>query len=54
MKQFRQAQIRAYFFGQAGDSALGPNSQMVDFDDLSIFRIIEGKDPPLSSKPHVI
>lgn len=43
MQQLRQSQIRAYFFGTGGENALGPNSQMADFGDLSIFRIRDGK-----------
>jgi polyribonucleotide 5'-hydroxyl-kinase len=45
MKAFRQAQIRAYFFGHAGSGhdALGPNTQTVDIDDLTIYKIVDGK-----------
>ena len=43
MKQLRQAQIRSYFFGSGGETALAPNSHMADFDELNIFKIIEGK-----------
>jgi polyribonucleotide 5'-hydroxyl-kinase len=45
MKALRQAQIRAYFFGHAGSGhdALGPNTQTVDIDDLSVFKIVDGK-----------
>jgi len=45
MKALRQAQIRAYFFGHAGSGhdALGPNTQTADIDDLSIFKIVDGK-----------
>lgn len=42
MKALRHAQIRAYFFGQA-DNALAPHSQSADFNDLNLFKIIEGK-----------
>lgn len=42
MKQQRQAQIRAYFFGHGGDNALEPHSQMVDFGDLSIYKVKDG------------
>lgn len=41
MKAFRHAQIRAYFFGY-GENALAPHSQAADFNDLNIFKIIEG------------
>ncbi|KAF2708903.1 pre-mRNA cleavage complex II protein-like protein Clp1 [Pleomassaria siparia CBS 279.74] len=51
MKQFRQAQIRSYFFGHKGDNALGPNSQMADFDDLSIFRVIDGSNGHADFRP---
>jgi polyribonucleotide 5'-hydroxyl-kinase len=40
MKALRQTQIRAYFFG-SGENTLGPHSVVLDFADLSIFRIIE-------------
>jgi polyribonucleotide 5'-hydroxyl-kinase len=43
MKQLRQAQIRAYFFGYGGENSLAPNSLTADFDDLNIFRIIDGE-----------
>ena len=43
MKALRQTQIRSYFFGHSSDNPLGPNSQMADFDDLNIFKIIDGK-----------
>jgi polyribonucleotide 5'-hydroxyl-kinase len=42
MKQLRQAQIRFYFFGSGGDNALAPYSQMADFDDLNLFKIVDG------------
>ncbi|KAF2739107.1 pre-mRNA cleavage complex II protein-like protein Clp1 [Polyplosphaeria fusca] len=41
MKQFRQAQIRAYFFGSDKENGLAPHSQTSDFGDLNIFRIAE-------------
>ncbi|KAF2121540.1 Pre-mRNA cleavage complex II protein Clp1-domain-containing protein [Lophiotrema nucula] len=44
MKALRQAQIRAYFFGNNDEVALAPQSQMADFEDLHIFKIKEGQD----------
>lgn len=40
MKALRHAQIKEYFFGK-GDETLAPSSQMADFGDLHIFRILE-------------
>lgn len=42
MQTLRHAQIREYFFGK-GDETLAPSSQMADFSDLNIFRVIEGQ-----------
>ncbi|KAL1597989.1 Cleavage polyadenylation factor subunit clp1 [Paraconiothyrium brasiliense] len=41
MKALRHAQIRAYFFG-TGETGLAPHSQSAGFDELNIFRIVEG------------
>ncbi|KAH7116065.1 Pre-mRNA cleavage complex II protein Clp1-domain-containing protein [Dendryphion nanum] len=41
MKALRQSQIKAYFFGLPGDTALNPHSHMADFDDLNIFRVVD-------------
>jgi polyribonucleotide 5'-hydroxyl-kinase len=43
MKQYRQAQIRAYFFGHDKENALAPHSQMADISDMNIFKIADGK-----------
>ena len=43
MRTLRHAQIREYFFGK-GDEALAPSSQMADFSDLNIFRVIPSSD----------
>ena len=39
-RQFRQAQVREYFFGD-GKSTLSPHAQQVDFSQLSIYKIAE-------------
>ncbi|KAL8760936.1 MAG: hypothetical protein Q9184_002904 [Pyrenodesmia sp. 2 TL-2023] len=43
LHRFRQAQIREYFFGDS-KVALSPNTQQVDFSQLSIYRIPESSD----------
>ncbi|MCJ1382280.1 Cleavage polyadenylation factor subunit clp1 [Xylographa soralifera] len=40
LQQFRQAQIREYFFGDARNP-LSPHTQQIDFSDLSIYRVAE-------------
>ncbi|KAK3076158.1 hypothetical protein LTS18_013768, partial [Coniosporium uncinatum] len=40
MRQFRQAQIRSYFFGHAG-MTLSPFTQTLDYSQLSIYKIID-------------
>lgn len=42
MEQFRQAQIREYFFGDAKNT-LSPHTQLLDFSQLSIFTIAESE-----------
>lgn len=42
MRQLRQSQIRSYFFGGPG-STLSPHTHMLDYSQLSIFRIVQGK-----------
>ncbi|KAF2671682.1 Clp1-domain-containing protein [Microthyrium microscopicum] len=44
MKQFRQNQIRQYFFGHPGMS-LSPFTQFVGFNEITIFRINEDQQP---------
>ena len=39
-RQYRQAQVREYFFGD-GKSTLSPHTQQVDFSHLSIYKIAE-------------
>ena len=41
LKQFRQAQIREYFFGSANNT-LSPHMQQVDFGQLHIYKLAEG------------
>lgn len=38
--QFRQAQIREYFFGDA-KSTLSPHTQQIDFSSVSIYKLAE-------------
>ena len=40
LRQFRQAQIREYFFGN-GKNTLSPHTQQVNFDQLHIFKVPE-------------
>lgn len=42
LRQYRQAQIREYFFGDS-KSTLSPHTQQVDFNQLSIYKIAECK-----------
>ena len=42
LKQFRQAQIREYFFGDAKNS-LSPHTQLVDFSEVAIYRLAESQ-----------
>jgi polyribonucleotide 5'-hydroxyl-kinase len=42
MRQFRQAQIREYFFGDAKNT-LSPHIQHADFSQLNIYKIAESK-----------
>lgn len=39
-QQFRQAQIREYFFGNANNT-LSPHTQQVDFSQLSIYKLAD-------------
>ena len=41
MKALRHTQIKEYFFGKGGDDTLAPSSQMADFGDLNLFKIVE-------------
>jgi polyribonucleotide 5'-hydroxyl-kinase len=43
MKAHRQCQIRSYFFGAGDETALAPTSLSADFDDLTIYRIVDCK-----------
>ena len=43
-RQYRQAQVREYFFGD-GKSTLSPHTQQVDFNQLSIYKIADCKSP---------
>lgn len=40
LEQFRQAQIREYFFGDA-NSTLSPHTQQVDFSSVTIYRLAD-------------
>ncbi|KAF1993002.1 pre-mRNA cleavage complex II protein-like protein Clp1 [Amniculicola lignicola CBS 123094] len=51
MKQLRQAQIRAYFFGKDEERALNPHSQMADFTDLNVFKVVDASDNNPSFRP---
>lgn len=42
MRQLRQSQIRSYFFGREPNT-LSPFTQMVDFAQLSTYKVIESK-----------
>jgi polyribonucleotide 5'-hydroxyl-kinase len=41
MRKLRQIQVREYFYGQPS-MALSPTTQVVDFSQIAIFRIIKG------------
>ena len=41
MRRLRQAQVRAYFFGDPVRFALSPHTQFVDFDAVTIYRVSE-------------
>ena len=45
MKQFRHAQVREYFFGDA-KTTLSPHTQQLDFDQLSIYKVAESQLSP--------
>lgn len=51
MKAHRQRQIRNYFFGTGDETALAPTSLSADFDDLNIYRIVDGKSSLSASLP---
>lgn len=40
LKQFRQAQIREYFFGDS-KITLSPHTQQVDFNQITIYKLAE-------------
>ena len=40
LQQFRQSQIREYFFGDA-NTTLSPHTQQVDFNQLTIYKLAE-------------
>lgn len=42
LQQFRQGQIREYFFGDARNS-LSPHTQQLDFGEVIIYRLSERK-----------
>ena len=42
LQQFRQSQVREYFFGDA-NITLSPHTQQIDFDQLTIYKLAERK-----------
>lgn len=40
LQQFRQSQIREYFFGDA-NTTLSPHTQQIDFNQLTIYKLAE-------------
>ena len=42
MRQFRQSQVREYFFGDA-KNPLNPHTQQVDFSQVVIYKIAESE-----------
>ena len=40
LQQFRQSQIREYFFGDA-NTMLSPHTQQVDFNQMTIYKLAE-------------
>lgn len=40
LEQFRQAQIREYFFGDA-NSTLSPHTQQIDFSGVTIYKLAD-------------
>ena len=40
LQQFRQSQIREYFFGDA-NTTLSPHTQQIDFNQLTVYKIAE-------------
>ena len=42
LQQFRQSQVREYFFGDA-NITLSPHTQQIDFDQLNIYKLAERK-----------
>lgn len=40
LQQFRQSQVREYFFGDA-NVTLSPHTQQIDFDHLTIYKFAE-------------
>lgn len=51
MQQMREATIKEYFFGDA-KRTLSPHTQLVNFDELSIYKVKEGMQ--YSSFSHLI
>lgn len=42
LQQFRQGQIREYFFGDTRNT-LSPHTQQLDFGEITIYRVAERK-----------
>ena len=40
LQQFRQSQIREYFFGDA-NTTLSPHTQQIDFNQMTIYKLAE-------------
>lgn len=49
LDQFRQAQIRRYFFGDAKNN-LSPHTQQIDFSSVTIYKLTECKSEPILLK----
>ena len=50
LRQYRQAQVREYFFGDSR-STLSPHTQQIDFNQLSIYKIAECKSTYSQPRP---
>ena len=49
LQQFRQAQIREYFFGDT-KNPLSPHTQQMDFSEVAIYRFAECESWPIHSR----
>ena len=46
LRRYRQAQVREYFFGDPKNT-LSPHTQQIDFGQVNIYKIADGKSSPL-------